>query len=53
MQGRQEEVRLVCAHTLPEENASTKLLTKCGFHKVGEVVGPDDGLVWRWEKAKH
>ena len=48
----QEEVRLVCAHTLPEVNASTRVLTKCGFIKVGEVIDPDDGLVWRWEKTK-
>lgn len=43
------QVTLVCAHTLPEPNASTRVLTKCGFRKVGEVVDPEDGLVWRWE----
>ena len=45
------EVRLVCAHTLPEENASTRVLTKCGFRWVGEVNDPEDGLVWRWERT--
>jgi RimJ/RimL family protein N-acetyltransferase len=44
------EVRLVRAHTLPEPNASTRVLTKCGFRRVGEVIDPDDGLVWRWER---
>ena len=44
------DVRLVRAHTLPEPNASTRVLTKCGFHRIGEVMDPDDGLVWRWEK---
>jgi RimJ/RimL family protein N-acetyltransferase len=44
-------VRLVRAHTLPEPNASTRVLTKCGFRWVGEVVDPEDGLVWRWEKG--
>jgi RimJ/RimL family protein N-acetyltransferase len=44
------QVRLVCAHTRPEENASTHVLTKCGFDWVGEVVDPEDGLVWRWER---
>jgi ribosomal-protein-alanine N-acetyltransferase len=44
-------VRLVRAHTLPEPNASTRVLTKCGFEKIGEVIDPEDGLVWRWEKA--
>jgi ribosomal-protein-alanine N-acetyltransferase len=44
------QVTLVRAHTLPEPNASTRVLTKCGFQKVGEVIDPDDGLVWRWER---
>lgn len=48
-----EEVRLVRAHTLPEPNASTRVLTKCGFQNVGEVIDPDDGPVWRWEKQKN
>ncbi len=47
---RSGRVRLVIAHTLPEPNASTRVLTKCGFRKIGEVIDPEDGLVWRWEK---
>lgn len=43
-------VRTVRAHTLPESNASTRVLTKCGFQRIGEVTDPEDGLVWRWEK---
>jgi len=42
-------VRIVRAHTLPLESASTRVLTKCRFERVGEVVDPEDGLVWRWE----
>jgi len=45
------QVRLVCAHTQPEENASTRVLTKCGFRWVGEENDPEDGLVWRWEQT--
>ena len=45
-------VRLVRAHTLPERNASTRVLTKCGFRHIGEVIDPEDGLVWRWEKRQ-
>ena len=45
------EVQLVCAHTRPEENASTRVLTKCGFRWVGEVNDPEDGLVWQWERT--
>jgi [ribosomal protein S5]-alanine N-acetyltransferase len=44
------QVRVVRAHTLPETNASTRVLTKCGFRYIGEVVDPEDGLVWRWER---
>ena len=44
------KVRVVRAHTLPEPNASTRVLTKCGFRRIGEVIDPEDGLVWRWEK---
>lgn len=47
----QEGVRLVRAHTLPENGASPRVLEKCGFVRVGEVVDPDDGLVWRWERG--
>lgn len=46
------EVRAVWAHTLPEENASTRVLAKCGFRRIGEVVDPEDGPVWRWEKRR-
>lgn len=45
-------VRVVRAHTLPAANASTRVLTKCGFRHVGAVVDPEDGLVWRWEIAR-
>jgi [ribosomal protein S5]-alanine N-acetyltransferase len=42
-------VRTVRAHTLRENNASTRVLSRCGFELLGEVVDPEDGLVWRWE----
>lgn len=45
-----QRVRLLRAHTLPEANASTHVLRKCGFVHVGAVVDPEDGLVWRWER---
>lgn len=47
---RNGRVRVVRAHTLPEPNASTRVLTKCGFRNTGEVIDPEDGRVWRWEK---
>jgi [ribosomal protein S5]-alanine N-acetyltransferase len=47
---QQDQVRTVRAHTLPEPNASTRVLTACGFQRVGEVMDPEDGLVWRWDR---
>ena len=44
-------VQLVRAHTRPENGASARVLTKSGFRNIGEVIDPDDGLVWRWERA--
>lgn len=45
-------ITLVRAHTLPEVNASGRVLTKNGFTRVGEVIDPEDGLVWRWERKR-
>lgn len=41
---------LVVAHTLPEENASTRALRRNLFVHAGETIDPEDGLVWRWER---
>jgi RimJ/RimL family protein N-acetyltransferase len=46
------QVQLVRAHTWPVTNASTRVLTKCGFRCTGTVVDPDDGPVWRWERGR-
>ncbi|WP_206108267.1 GNAT family N-acetyltransferase [Paludisphaera soli] len=45
-------VRVVRAHTRPEYGSSARVLVKCGFTKLGEVVDPEDGLVWRWERVR-
>jgi ribosomal-protein-alanine N-acetyltransferase len=41
--------RIVRAHTRPEQGPSARVLAACGFTWLGEVVDPEDGLVWRWE----
>ena len=46
-----KRVRTIRAHTLPQPNASTRVLEKCGFRRTGEVDHPTDGLIWRWEKS--
>ena len=38
----------IIAHTLPQENASTRILQRLGFERAGEAVDPDEGSVWRW-----
>lgn len=42
------KVTHIIAHTLPEENASCKVLSKCGFKFVEEVNDPEDGMIWKW-----
>lgn len=46
---KDENVKSIVAHTLGHENASTKVLQKCGFVKVEEINDPDEGLIWKWE----
>ena len=41
-------VSVVRAHTLPEVNASTRLLAALGMRHVESLEDPEDGLVWRW-----
>ena len=43
--------RTVRAHTLPQPNASARILQKLGFVHLGRVVDPEDGPVWRWERT--
>jgi hypothetical protein len=45
-------VRRVCAHTLQGATASASILAKCGFARVPDVVDPEDGLVWRFERGR-
>lgn len=43
-------VRVICAHILPTENASARVLKNGGFSKTGESMDHAAGIVWRWEK---
>ena len=43
-------ITVVRAHTLPERNASSSVLEKAMFRRVGDVTDPEDGPVWRWER---
>ena len=44
---------VIRAHTLHGNEASKRVLAKCGFRFVGEVVEPEDGLVLRWERERN
>ncbi len=46
-------VRVVHAHTFEKANASARVLTKCGFRLIGEVIHPNDGPVWRWQTHRN
>ncbi len=46
------QVNRIIAHTLGEANASTKVLTKCGFKKTDEINDHEEGLIWKWELLK-
>ena len=49
---RDAHVKKICAHTLAEPNASTRVLEKYGFKKVGDAIDPENNLrVWRWERS--
>lgn len=45
------QIDCVIAHTLPEPNASNSLLRKVGFTHAGEVIDPEDGRIWRFERT--
>ncbi|MBW4616208.1 MAG: GNAT family N-acetyltransferase [Desmonostoc vinosum HA7617-LM4] len=44
-----ELVECVCAHTLAQPSASTRVLEKCGMTRVSEFIDVEDGKLWRWE----
>lgn len=46
------EIQRVRAHTLPERNASTRILEKLGFDQISETIDPEAGKVWRWEATR-
>ena len=45
------EVSAVIAHTLPERNASNRVLEKVGFHLDGEAT-EDGERVWRFRMSR-
>lgn len=46
------DVTTILAHTLAEENASVRILKKCGFAFKGIVEDPEDGIIWKWSLQK-
>jgi [ribosomal protein S5]-alanine N-acetyltransferase len=47
---RDLRVKIICAHTLAETNASTRVLEKSGFKRMSAISDPEHHLLWRWEK---
>lgn len=48
--GRTPPNPIVRAHTLSDSNSSARILERLRFRRLGPVVDPDDGSVWRWER---
>lgn len=46
---KHDHIKVIYGHTLANENASTRVLLKCGFKLVEELEDPNDGKVWKWE----
>ena len=46
----QHGVSCVKAQTLPEKNASVRILERLNFVFVGSVDHPEDGKVWEWRR---
>ena len=40
---------VVTARTLPQQNASTRVLLKAGFSFTSEINDPGDGKLWEWK----
>ena len=48
---RDPRARTIRAHTLTQTNASSRILEKCDFKKVGETIDPENNQpIWRWER---
>lgn len=45
-------IHCVMAHTLAEENASARVLRKCGFNQIAALEDPDDGPIWQWARYR-
>ncbi len=43
---------VVAAQTLPERNASHRVLEKLGFRHVDTIDHPEDGTVWEWQLSE-
>jgi ribosomal-protein-alanine N-acetyltransferase len=46
------ELQRLYAVPFSSNPASARVLEKCGFTRVPNVIDPEDGLVWRFEKAR-
>jgi ribosomal-protein-alanine N-acetyltransferase len=44
---------VVAAQTLPERNASHRVLEKLGFQHVDTIDDPEDGKIWEWQFQKN
>lgn len=50
---KNDNVKLVQAHTLASENASVNVLKKCNFEFVEELEDEEDGKIWKWQLKRN
>jgi [ribosomal protein S5]-alanine N-acetyltransferase len=48
----EDAVEAVVAHTLAQDNPSTRVLERTGFERAAELEDPDAGAVWRWRRDR-
>lgn len=48
--GRHRPAVVVAAQTLPERNASHRVLEKLAFRHIATLEHPEDGTVWEWRR---
>ncbi len=46
------EIVAVDAHTLPDRNASTRVLEKLGMRFIAVANDPNDGTIWHWRMTR-
>lgn len=50
---RTQPALTVVAQTVNRDNASNAILRKFGFRLIGNIVHPEDGVMWEWQRSSN